>query len=291
MLKKGVETFKSLADDMKQAVALKKYADEMSHMTKVMKVVNEHLNDKEKKVGELLNEAYQLSTKAMDDASNVVAVIKSQTSALVAILSRSVSGTNKQKMITACKCFSKFAEKVESKVNDAEKSLRDACNKLQEAQNDIGGIVDTLKRVHDRVIDDMKAKQAEERKKAYGGAAAGLAGGLIGLIISYSIAAGVTEGSTIPKIVSAFEEQCQAVSDNIKSFERMQSQAKTLQEHIASKKQELIDIKGQLSTLGTMTGNEEVLKDEDTSETMFEVIRDIANTLVKACETFLKKPN
>jgi DNA repair exonuclease SbcCD ATPase subunit len=289
LLKKGVEIFKSLAEDMKNAVQLKEYADQMAHITQVLKAVNEHLDDKEKKVGDLLNEAYKLSTKAMDDASNVVSVIKSQTSALVAILSPSVPGTDKQKMLTACKCYSKFAEKIESKVSDAEKSLRDASNKLQEAQNDIGGIVDTLETVHKDVIEEMKVKKAAQRAKAYGGAAAGAAGGLIGLIVSYSIAAGVTEGSSIPKIESAFAEQRQAVSDNIESFKQMQTKAKTLQQNIAAKKQELIDIRGQLSTLGSLTGNDEVLK--DTFETMLPVIRDTGKTLVDACDRFLKNPN
>ena len=55
LLKKGVETFKSLAEDMKKAVQLKEYADQMAHVTQVLKAVNEHLDDKERKVARIIS--------------------------------------------------------------------------------------------------------------------------------------------------------------------------------------------------------------------------------------------
>lgn len=288
LLDKGVKSFKSLADKMKEAIQMKAYAEEMSHMTKVLKSVNEHLTEKEKKVGELLNEAYAKSTKAVDDATSVVSAIKSQTSTLLVVLSESGPGSDKQKMLTACKLFAKFAKKVEDKVTNAEASLRDACIKLQEAQNDIGGIVGTLKKVHDRVIDHMQEEEAKRRKIAYGSAAVGALAGPFGLLVSYAIASGVTEGVTIPNIKAEFEKERKEVDKNIKSFERMQTQAKRLQGEIESKKAELIDIKEKLSTLGDRTGDEDMLTDEDSSEIIFHAIREGAKDLVEACKKFLK---
>lgn len=286
LLKRGLETYKNLKQDMQRALGLKQYAEHLQQITQVMKEVNQHLDSKEKELVGKLEEAYSLSEKGMDKATVVVSVIKEQGSILAQLLSRSGPGSDQEKMFAACASFSTFAKEVESKLTEAEDALRDASTKLMSTQNSINSIVNTLERVQNNFINEKKAAVAKQRAEAYGGAAAGLLFGPIGLIISYSIAAGVAEGLNIPEIEQDFKRQRDTISQYIKGFDDMHSETKALSATLKTKRDQLIAVHGKLSAAGSLAGQARLIR--AIPLVYLPNIRMSVEALVKACEEFLK---
>ena len=286
LMKKGLETYKSLKQDMEKALGFKEYANQLSQITQTFKDVNEHLDEKEKKVVETLNDAYSQSQEALEKATLVVSMIKEQSKTLVDVLSPSDSGSDHDKMLAACLYFSGFAKDIETKVNDAEKKLLKASTTLYSAKSEISSIVTTLKKLQDKFVAEKKAAQKAERAKAYGGAAVGILGLGIGLLVSYGIAAAVVESLNIPEIERKFEDQRQTISGYISGFEAMHSKAEALSKQLSEKRSQLIDIHSKLTTAGTLAGNESAAKSVPLVH--YGLIRQKAQALVESCDTFLK---
>ena len=283
LLKQGLETYKSLKEDMQRALGLKQYAKHLSHITQILKEVNEHLDQKEREVSQKLDEAYRLSEKSMDKAVVVVSVIKEQANVLASVLSNSGPGTDHDKLWAACQYFAAFAKDMEGKVTEAEDTLRDASSKLQSTGSDINSIVETLKRVQNQFVAEKKAAQAKARAEAYGGALAGLVAGPIGLIISYSIAADVCEGINIPEIEKDFAKQRETISGYINGFQEMHSETKALKERLDLKRKQLIDLHSKLSTTASVAGTKAA-----PPLVHFPFLRQLASELVTSCDKFLE---
>ena len=285
LLKQGLEVYNTLKADMQKALGLKAYAKHLTHITRALKEINEHLDDKQQAIAKKLDKAYGLSQEGMEKATVVVSIIKTQCSALVELLSESNPGEKHDKLWSACQYFSGFAKEMDVKVNEAQDVLRKASHTLYSTQNDIRTIIDTLKRVQDNFIAEEKAAAAKVRTEAYTGAMAGLVAGPLGLIISYSIAAGVTEGLTIPNIEEDFANQQKTLDGYVDSFEEMQSETKDLQERLDTKRKQLIEIHSKLSTTGSLAGNSAL---KSMPMIHFNTVRQSAEGLVKACDKFLE---
>ena len=286
LLNQGLKVYYTLKDDVQKALGLKAYAEHMSHITQILKEVNQHLDENEREIARKLDEAYDLSQKGMEKATVVVSVIREQSNALALVLSDTVPGAKHDKLWAACQYFSGFAKDIEVKVNEAQDVLREASSKLYSTRNDIRSIIKTLERVQNNFIAERKAAEATTRAGAYTGALAGLIAGPIGLIISYSIAAGVTEGLTIPQIEADFANQREIISGYIDGFENMYSETEALQKSLDTKRQQLIDIHGKLSASGSLAGNTASIASMPTLH--FSTVRATAEELVKACDEFLK---
>ena len=282
--KEGLEIYESLRKDMEKALGLKEYAEHMFHISQTLKEINQHLDETERDIMDKLKEAHRYSLEGMDKATVVVSVIKEQCSSLVLVLSDAGPGADHEKMWAACQYFSGFAIEAEKKVEEAEESLRNATQMLLETKADLRSIIDTLERVQNNFIAEMKAAQASARVGAYVGALAGLILGPIGLIISYSVAAGVTEGMTIPQIEENFRNQRKKMSEYIDGFERMYSETTELEEELKVKRQQLVGIHGKLSNTGSLAGNTAV---RSIPLIHFNVVRRSAEALVTACDEFL----
>ena len=286
LLKQGIEIYKMLKEDMQRALGLKQYAEHLSHITQIMKEVNNLLDEKEKEIVQKLSEAYSLSEAGMDKAVVVVSVIKEQGTILAQLLSRSGPGSDQEKLFAACASFSAFAKDVEGKLTEAEDALRAASEKLFSTQSNIGSIVHTLERVHEGFIAEKKKAMAEQRAAAYGGAAVGLIFGPIGLMISYAIAASVTEGLHIPEIEADFQRQRDTIANYIEGFDQMHSETKTLSEAFKTKRNQLLKIHGKLDAAGSLAGQDQLIR---TIPLIYlPNIRKNADDLVAACEEFLK---
>ena len=236
LFKQGFEVYKSLTDDMKQALGLKAYADQLSYITQVFKDVNEYLDEKQKETVKKLNTAYEQSVDGLDKAYHVVSAIKEQAKTLARVLSSSVPEESRpKKMWDACRYFSRFAKQTEAKVSKAEQKLKEAGITLNQIGAEIDSIMSKLETVQENFVEEKRAEQQKKRAEAYGGAAAGIVGGFVGLVISYSIAAGVTEGMTIPQIEKRFKEQRDKISGYIAGFSKMSRDTATLAKQIDAK--------------------------------------------------------
>ena len=268
---------------MGKALGLKQYAEHLSYIVQTFKEITKYLNENEKAVLDKLSKAHGLAEKGMDKATVVVTVIKEQSKALVSVLNTSAAGTDQEKLWAACQYFASFAKETEGAVKEAEDALRNASIVLEESQNDLLSIVNTLKRVQDQFIQEKKEAEAKAREGAYVGALAGLVFGPIGLIISYSVAVGVTEGLTIKNIEKDFNSQRETISGYIKGFENMSAETKALQEGLDAKRKLLIEIHAKLSTTGTLAG----IEVKSIAVLHFNLVRKNAQELVEACERFL----
>ena len=286
LLKQGLKVYDTLKDDVQKALGLKAYAEHMSHITQILKEVNQHLDENEREITRKLDEAYNLSQKGMEKATVVVSVIREQSSALALVLSDTAPGAKHDKLWAACQYFSGFAKDIEVKVNEAQDVLREASSTLYSTRNDIRSIIKTLQRVQSTFIAERKAAEAATRAGAYTSALAGLIAGPLGLIISYAITAGVTEGLTIPQIEEDFANQREIISGYIDGFENMYSETEALQKSLDTKRKQLIDIHSKLSATGSLAGNTALVSSMPTLH--FNTVRATAEELVKACDEFLK---
>ena len=284
---RGLVVYKGLKEDMQKALGFKEYAEQLSHITLTLKSVNKHLDAEERAIVDKLDKAYELAQEGLEKATVVVTVIKEQSSALLRTLSEATPGADHQKMFTACLYFSAFAKVTEVKVREAQDVLRKASIALYTSLNDIRSIIKTLKRVHNQFIQAKRAAQARARTGAYLGALAGLIAGPCGLIISYSIAVGITEGLTIPQIEADFAKQRRTMARYISGFENMYTETEELQEEIDTKRNQLIEIYGKLSTAGTITSMTEDTMVGALRKIHFSNVRQYVEGLVKACEEFL----
>ena len=186
-------------------------------------------------------------------------------------------------MWAACQYFSEFAKAMEEKVNEVEEALRKADHALFSAQGNIRSIIKTLKRVQDEFITEMKAAQAKAREEAYTAAIIGLIFGPIGLMISYAVTTGVVEGVTVKEIEEDFAKQQDILSGYIDGFEQMYTDAKELQERLKKKRTQLIEIHSKLSATGSLSG----INSKSLPVLHFNIVRQSAEDLVKACDAFL----
>ena len=290
LLKHGLKVYKTLKTDMEKALGLQEYAKKLEQINQVMDGVRKFLSEEEKNIADILVDAHDLTQKGLQKAVVVVNVIKSQSEALLGVLNPSITRTTKEqkdKLYMACVYFAQFAKDIEVKVIEAEDALLDASNKLYSARSKIVTITNTLKRIQDELVDEVKKAKAQQRAAAYGGAAVGLIAGPIGLIISYSVAAGITEGHTIKQLEKNFQEQRQKVDKYIDEFNNMKNETDSLKNSIDEKRAALTEIHGKLSATSSVAKTEwDVI--ESFATVHFNTVHDLAKDLCEACKAFLE---
>jgi len=279
LLMKGFEIYEGLKADMANMLGLKQYAEHMTNIVQTMKEVNKHLEGEEKEAYDKLSKSEALALKAMTKASIVISTIKSQAEALVAMLE--APSEDEQKVRDACLVFAAFAQEAKQDVKDAEDMLDTALSSLGDARTTETSIESSLERIQNDIVNKKKAAESSQRAAAYGGAAAGILAGPLGLIVSYSIAAGVCEGLSIPAIEEDFKNQRATIQGYISGFENMKTSADDLTSKLSAKRDQLIDIHGKLSAVGTMAG---VVGKGNLPKTIFQTLLGQARNLVQMCD-------
>ena len=286
LLKAGLEVYRTLKDDMERALGLKRYADHLSDIVEKFKGVEQYLNNNEKAIQNKLKIAHSLTKEGLEKATVVVTVIKEQSNALVSVLDPSASGTKQEKMWAACQYFASFAKDIESKVNEAEGSLRRASGILHESQMELNSVVHTLQRLQEQFLHDKKRAISKKKesgllKAVIGIAAAFVGGGPFAAVLG--VVGALEDNMSIHDIEKEFKKQRETISMHIRGFGTMSAETKALQERLDGKRQKLIDIHAKLSATGTLAGT----KLESLPLIHFDLVRKKAKDLVKACETFL----
>ena len=289
LLKQGLIVYEKLKTEMEKAIGLKEYATNLHQINQVMGGVRKFLNEKEKGVADILDDAHKLTQKGLQKAIIVVDIIKSQSEALLGVLNPSNATETEEQMNSlylACMYFAQFAKDIEAKVCEAENELLEASNKLYSARSEIETITATLKRVQDGVLDKAKEAIAHQRAIQYGGAIIGFIAGPMGLMIAVGIMA-VTEGFTVKHLEKTFQEQRKKIGEYIQSFNKMKDDTESLQKSVDEKRVALLDIHGKLYT----TSSEAKLKWDiikSVAPQHFRAIYESAKNLYDACNAFLK---
>ena len=255
LLKRGLEIYKSLRDDMERALRLKQYADRLAELNSIMNGVIDYLNQEEKSIVEILVEANDLTQMGLQKSIAVISLIKSQCNLLLAVLQQDIPvEQQKERFYTACVYFGAFAKNIEAKTTEAENDVVSASNKLFEARSKIVTVESTLERVHKVLAKELEEAIAKQREKAYGGEIAGILFGPVGLIIAYAIADGIMEGKSVDLLKRNFKKQRENVASYIEKFNTMKDDTDSLKALLDKRKSTLIDIHSKLSSAGTIAG-------------------------------------
>ena len=272
-LKEGLEVYAKLKDDIQWALGLKKYAENLTtNIVQTFVEMNLGLDKKEKDILRNLSQAQA----SLDKATVVIRVMKEQTNALFLVLNPSATGTDNEKLWAAVRYFTHFIKNMEEEIQEVEDALKQASETF---------IISQLK-LREHMQHRSSDKEAAETNYWFGA---------IDKIMSFleemfrplmpviwSVVEGITGGNFIEEIE---EHPWQQYEYYIKGFERLSNETKALQERLGDKRQQLINIHTNLNTTGTLAE----IQIEALPLQHFELIQNMARTLLEACETFFDR--
>ena len=323
LLKQGLDVYKTLQDDMRLMLGLKKYAEHLStNIIETSTEVNQYLDEKEKVIVEKLITAQSLVHKNLDKVMMVLIGMKEQSNAMVLVLDPSAVGTDQEKLWATLQYFSRFAKNMEEKIEDVEGALLLASNIFHNFHLNLSYILEQVQGV---------ARRAKLCRMVYVGMTVADTISLlfirqIGPLLATSFTAGfavgtsacnsfeemVYVGATVAGTISlyfigpigpllttcfiasfansnsnkseGFLHQQRTISGYIKAFESMFTMTKELQERLNVKHQRLLDIRTKLSVIDTFVGVEL----NSLPLLHFELIYKTTRALVEACITILE---
>ena len=273
MLKEGLEVYEKLKDDIQWTVGLKKYAENLStNIVQTFVEMNLGVDKREKDILRNLSQA----EASLDKATVVIRVMKEQSNALVLVLNPSATGTDHEKLWAAVRYFSRFIKDMEEEVQEVEEALQQASETFIKSQLKL--------REHVQVrSSDKEAAETNYWNYLFWAIDKIMSfmeetfGPLVPVI--WSAVEGITGGNSIE------EDPWQQWEYYIEGFERLSDETKALQERLGDKRQQLIKIHTNLNTTGTLAG----IQIEALPLQHFELIQNMARTLLEACETFFDR--
>mmetsp|Transcript_71597 Transcript_71597/g.209856 ORF Transcript_71597/g.209856 Transcript_71597/m.209856 type:complete len:330 (-) Transcript_71597:201-1190(-) len=292
-LKEGLAIYQGLKGDMDKMLGIQQYAEHMRNIVSTMKEVNKYLDEHEKQAYEKLVKAEALAEAAMTKASVVISTIKAQSRGLAAVLD--APGADAERLRDACKCFAGFAKEIQPLVAEAEERLDEALSTLGHARQTVMCVLNSLKRVQASFVQECQEAKAKQRALAYGGAAVGVVLGPLGwtisftaaavaagagLATSYGVAGGICEGLNVPRIEEDFRNQRDIMKGYIEDFEDMGRSVDQLKCGLKQRKEQLLEVHGQLSAAGTLAG---VAGAAASPRSMLGAVRSQARELAEAC--------
>jgi hypothetical protein len=267
---------------MHEALGLKRYAENLTQITKIFRAMNGHLNVEERAIEETLEKALILSRDGMRKAVVVVSVIKEHCETLALILSDSIPGEEKEKLADALFYFSKFAKNTADNVKEATETLRKAADELQKTQGKLALMETAMERVHKELLEKQKAAQLQTKKRSavYGGVAVRA---LLGMIVPHTVRA---RAAVIDdrELRSEFDDQREKVRKYMAEFTKMREDTMGTAMKIESKYTELNEINAKL----TAYPEEGLPSAKSNPDMSIAVLCNRAKRLVEACSDFLE---
>ena len=286
LLKKGLETYLTLKEEMERALGLKEYAEHLSDIVVILRDVNQYLSENEKAIFEKFNNAHSLAKEGLEKAVLVVAIIRDQCQALRSVLDPLAVGTNEQKMYAALQYFVEFAKSVEKKVEDAVSTLRKASDMLYNVRNDTLSIVETLQRLHEDINSKRRVASARRRRRRRWAVGLAVASGLVLSPIVSGVAAATGIRFTniqVQKIEKHYTHLRNKIDEYIRGFEVMAMETKEQQERLDAKRRQLDDIVSKFNLTATMSGTK-----QQNNQLHFDAVLTQVTALVETCEAFLR---
>ena len=288
-LLRGLDVYKNLTNG---AVGLKQYAE---HLSKVVhhlkqKVVHQLLDDNEKVVLDNLSSRIDFAIEYLGKAARGVTLIKEQSNLLLHMLNPSIPKPIQEILEMVTKYFSALWNNTKEDVKESEDGLRNASKDLRISQKELDILNQTLGKLKERNIEDKDTAQnmniALMAVEAMGTVAVLGVFGTTLAPVTVPVGASLCayQAWSIMSANAEFSQKQEKFNERIEEYETVSENTKVLREGLDTTVNEMQSIYAKFCSAKSVAEKDLEFPDP---QLQFDTIRQIAEDLIKACETFL----
>ena len=282
VLVKGLDFYKNLTVG---AVGLKQYALHFSNAVDYMKreAIDQYLDNNEKAALDELSSGLSQVQEVLVKAARGVTAIKERSNALLLVLNLSGIKTEQEKVEMAMQLFSALSKDSKAEVKEFEDGLLQANRTLQNSQMMLHSIVQRLYQLKE----DNKADTNSAQNFHYAAMALEAALGTVGTVVFGWPLAHVGILFAVHSLFAVkdntdFLEQQGKINNRIDGYETISMKTDTVCEDIDNKIKQVQEVYSKFGTMATVAGEQ-----LPNPQAQCELIQELAEALVKACDTFL----
>ena len=276
---------------MNGAVGLKNYTEHLSVLVNYLSLEVNHqlLDDSEKAVLDNFISILDLVKGNLSKSERGIRVIKEQSISLLHLLNSSASKTDQERLEMIIKFFSALWKNIQEDVKELEDGLRNASNALQISQEELDILIQTLEKLKERNIEDEdtahKLRLAVMAVEVVGTVAVGVLGTTfapVAVPVGASLCA--YQAWSIMSANAEFSQKQEKFSERIEDYGTVSENTNVLREGLDTTVNGVQDIYAKLGPTKTVAGKDLEYADP---QIQFDMIRQFAEDLIKACDTFL----